>query len=600
MLTLTHAILHSWTLEPKRYLEFAEEELLDLLIDAGFIFAYETVACQLRLHGRSPTARQDSVAQNIERSALSLVGEVLASNPESTSQGQTRIFGLLATIVNSRIDLPADLAREIPFSREAIDCLTTALFSYRSHHTLAELSKVLDRSDINTPTLRSLLHTVKNLKNPLQHRFEEICGDRPAIACIDERMEEALSISEKVTALIQDGQKEDALARLAHGLAKFPSLMEFHWLRHQLTTEEQAPLTTSLDPGLGCDTQENARSLALWRAPLPEELSRNYLVSCTHRLERPLDHDTRTSLMRLCQILTWRSDAREELEKIRSIRESYQTIGADFDPFFLTLLKTSIKNYWQNRDTKAQSQTIEDIQPSTPKLIVLTGLPLPLLAADTTIRESIRQATSMKAVVGMMQEVDKAILDSAYLQTGVYNYPEVVDALEADQISSARKFYLQNLSFVDPTGRSSIVVHVNQEAFRHLGLLARVFPDMLVVELQPDLGHWIDHCLSYLGGFNCDFAIPSKHELIAYANDYFEIMSIWRKNLSIDIYTMQAGQWLGNPPQQDKIPADLQKVLTRLDHLYNSPMTPNLTCDWAEGAEGSFLKSVAESYQASC
>jgi hypothetical protein len=192
MLALTQAMIHAWTLKPSDYLNFAEQELLDLLIDAGFIFAYEAVACQLRLHGRAPTARQDSVARNISQSALTLLTEILANNPGAQTQSQTRIFGLLSTLTNSRTDLPADLARDIPFSREAIDCITTAAFSYRAHHTLAELSKVLDRSDIHTPTLRSVLHAVKGFKSPLQHRFEQISGSAPAVICIDERMEEAL------------------------------------------------------------------------------------------------------------------------------------------------------------------------------------------------------------------------------------------------------------------------------------------------------------------------------------------------------------------------------------------------------------------------
>ena len=605
MLALTQAMIHSWELDQASYLNFAEQELLDLLIDAGFIFAYEAVACQLRLHGRAPSARQDSVAQSIAHSALPLLTELLAENSGREPRSQTRIFGLLATMANSRVDLPADLARDIPFSREAIDCITTAAFSYRAHYTLAELSKVLDRSDIHTPTLRSLLHYVKTFKSPLQHRFEEISGSRPAVICIDQRMEQALNLGHTIASLIQDGRSSEAEEELAEALAKFPSLLEFQWWRHQLNhTEQNAPLELGLDASLGCDTQESSQSVELWHAALPPQLEHSFLVSCVHRLNRPLDHDARSGLMRCCQILAWRFNAEDELERLRLARETQQTIGADFDPFFLTLLKAGISNYWQHNTTSQPLTAAENITPTAPKLIVLTGLPSPILSATTTIRHALRQSGNHEILVADMQAVDRAMLDSAYMQTGIYSYPEVVAKLEPEHISSARQFYLQNLSFNDPIGQCSMVLHVNQEAFRHLALLARLFPSVVVVEILPDLNQWISQCLQNLGGYNCEFAIPSEPELIAYANDYIEIMALWRNHLNIAIHTIQNGRWLGSAPSAETLPAALVDSLLQLDNRYNTSIipadagaTPN---NWGAGEDGKQLRAIVDAYMAIC
>ena len=605
MLALTQAMIHSWELDQTSYLDFAEQELLDLLIDAGFIFAYEAVACQLRLHGRSPSARQDSVAQNIAHSALPLLMELLAENAARESRSQTRIFGLLATIVNSRVDLPADLARDIPFSREAIDCITTAAFSYRAHYTLAELSQVLDRSDIHTPTLRSLLHYVKTFKSPLQHRFEEISGSRPAVICIDQRMEQALNLSHTIASLIQDGRSGEAAEQLSDALAKFPSLLEFQWWRYQLNHSEQNRiLELGLDASLGCDTQESSQSVELWQAALPPQLERSFLVSCIHRLNRPLDQDARSGLMRCCQILAWRFNAEDELERLRQARETQQTIGADFDPFFLTLLKTGISNYWQQNTTSQPLTAAEGIKPSHPRLIILTGLPSPMLSATAMIRHALKQSGNHEILVADMQAVDRAMLDSAYMQTGIYSYPEVVAKLETEHIASARQFYLQNLSFNDPLGQCDMVLHVNQEAFRHLALLARLFQNIVVVEVLPDLNQWINQCLSNLGGYNCEFAIPSEPELIAYANDYIEIMTLWRNHLNISIHTIQRGRWLGSAPSCETLPAALLEYLPQLDHRYNTSV---ISADaaaspskWGEGEDGKQLRTIVDAYIAKC
>ena len=602
MIELTKALIQSWTLEPADYLDYAEEKLLDLLIDAGFIFAYETVACQLRLYGRSPSARQDNVAQNIAQSSLTLLMELLASDSAASPRSQTRIFGLLATMVNMKLDLPSDLAREIPFSREAIDCLTTALFSYRSFHCLNELSKVIHRSDIHTPTLRSLLHSVQNFKIPLRHRFEEISGERPTIICIDKRMEEALSLSERITSLSQDCHADEALQLLNEGLSKFPSLLEFHWWSHQLEHEERLfMLPLNLDPTMGCDTRESSCSVALWQAPLSDtQQQRSFLISCIHRLGRPLDQETKESLIRCCQIMATRFNAEAELKLLRTIRETQQTIGADFDPFFLTLLKTSISTYWQNNNGQQHFTPTDEIDASLPALIILTGLPTPLLSAHELIRRHLHRCGSSEVLIAAMQDVDRSILDSSYLQTGIYSYPEVIDALQNEHIVSSRQFYFQNLSFADPSGSCSVVLHVNQEAFRYLGLLTRLFPKLVVIELLPNLDHWISHCLEHIGGFNCEFSIPSKPELIAYAYDYLEIMTIWRKHLNISMHTLQAGRWLGEPPSATTVQLDVQEALLELDQQYHTPMQTTKEIPWSDGEEGMNLRSLVEAYMALC
>lgn len=602
MLTLTQAIIHSWTLKPPQYLDFAEYELLDLLIDAGFVFAYESVACQLRLHGRSPSARQDNVAQNISHSSLSLLTELLGSDPAQSTRSQTRIFGLLATMVNSRVDLPADMAREIPFSREAIDCITTTIFSYRSYYTLSELSKVLDRSDIHTPTLRSLLHCFKNFKDPLQHRFEEISGDRPSIVCIDARMEEALRLCEKIASLSYDGQSNDAQELLRRGLEKFPSLMEFHWWLQQFDEIETGIVPTQLlDPSLGCDSQESSHSvLLLQKTGLNPENLHSYLTSCVHRLERPLDQDTKQSLMRCCQILAQRMNAVEELESLAAAREKQQIIGSDFDPFFLTLLRTSIQAYWKDHASIADPIHPDGIEPSVPELIVITGLPSPLHSAADLFRRQLKQEGCMNITVADMQAVDAAILDSAYLQTGVYSYPDVIDAFTEEHISSARKFYLQNVAFGDPTGKSNIVVHINQEACRHLALLDRIFPHITVIEILPNIDHWISHCLGHIGGFNCDFTLPSMPELIAYASDYLDIMTIWRLNLKIPIYTLRAGSWLGKHANPTHLAENIQMALSTLDRRHHSVLNISTEYHWENGDDGKNLRSLMDAYMQLC
>jgi hypothetical protein len=609
MLALTQAMIHAWTLKPRDYLTFAEQELLDLLIDAGFIFAYEAVALQLRLHGRAPTARQDSVAQNISQSALRLLTEVLADDPGAQPRSQTRIFGLLATLTNSRTELPADLARDIPFSREAIDCITTAAFSYRAHHTLAELSKVLDRSDIHTPTLRSVLHTVKGFKSPMQHRFEEISGSRPSLICIDERMEEALKRSSSIAALIHDGRINEAADQAKESLARFPSLLEFHWWRNQLC-QEQPPnadeADLDLDASLGCNTHENSRSVQLWKTTLPNGVKPGFVISCVHRLERPLDQDARAGLLRCCQALTARFELNEEQERLHRIRENMLTIGADFDPFFLTLLKTGISSFYQqNKPThEAIASNQEAASLNTPKLYVLTGLPSPLLQAPTLIQRGIEAHGQHKILISEMKLVDRAMLDSAYMQSSVYTYPEVVQALTPEHINSARQFYLQNLSFMDPVGNCDSVLHVNQDAFTQIALLERIFKSITVIEVLPDLDHWISHSLAHMSGYNCDFAIPSEPELIAYASDYFEIMGTWRSALDIPFYTLQHGHWLGKIATPAEIPEALLAALPSLDQHYNglrSSGTESSTSNtWGKGDDGAQLRALAKAYTARC
>ena len=609
MLALTQAMIHAWTLKPSDYLNFAEQELLDLLIDAGFIFAYEAVACQLRLHGRAPTARQDSVARNISQSALTLLTEILANNPGAQTQSQTRIFGLLSTLTNSRTDLPADLARDIPFSREAIDCITTAAFSYRAHHTLAELSKVLHRSDIHTPTLRSVLHAVKGFKSPLQHRFEQISGSAPAVICIDERMEEALKRSTSIAALIQDGRCNEAADQATESLARFPSLLEFHWWRNQLCQEQPRDADEpdlDLDASFGCDTHENSRSVQLWKTTLPEALKPDFVISCVHRLERPLDQDTRAGLLRCCQALTARFELNEEQERLHQIRENMLTIGSDFDPFFLTLLKTGISSFYQqNPPTPADIVANQEAASlNTPNLFVLTGLPSPLLQAPTLIQRGIEAYGQHKVLIGEMQLMDQAMLDSAYMQSGVYTYPEVVQALTPEHINSARQFYLQNLSFMDPVGICDSVLHVNQDAFTKIALLERVFKTITVIEVLPDLDHWITHSLAHMGGYNCDFAIPSEPELIAYASDYFEIMGTWRSTLDIPFYTLQQGHWLGKSPTPAEMPEALLAALPSLDQHYNSLTSSDSEGSsnnaWGKGNDGAQLRALAEAYTSQC
>lgn len=149
-----------------------------------------------------------------------------------------------------------------------------------------------------------------------------------------------------------------------------------------------------------------------------------------------------------------------------------------------------------------------------------------------------------------------------------------------------------------------MVLHVNQEAFRHLALLARLFQNIVVVEVLPDLNQWINQCLSNLGGYNCEFAIPSEPELIAYANDYIEIMTLWRNHLNISIHTIQRGRWLGSAPSCETLPAALLEYLPQLDHRYNTSV---ISADaaaspskWGEGEDGKQLRTIVDAYIAKC
>ena len=102
------------------------------------------------------------------------------------------------------------------------------------------------------------------------------------------------------------------------------------------------------------------------------------------------------------------------------------------------------------------------------------------------------------------------------------------------RIHEIRKFYLQNLAFMDPTGKANLVIAVSEKSFIRIASYKYILGCNLFLEIIPDINEWLVKSRYLLSGYNCDFTIPSFPELIAFASDYFGIMRSWNNSLSFE------------------------------------------------------------------
>ena len=561
MKSIISKLIYSWRLDREDYLLLLEQEILDDLLMVGYIPAYETACCILRLHGRNPSARQDSIAKKIQSSCISLLIEIAKSN--NTSQlSNSRALGLIATASNQDVDLPSGIAENLVFNRESIDLASVILISFRCYRVLAKLSNVVGRSDITTPTLTSVYIYLKEKNNDIQHRAYEVMNNRPGLSCIDSRMEEVLEMCRLTLSNIYDLNFQEAKINLSILIKKYPSFLEANWLENIVTivlSKEFVP-TKNIDFTFGCITVTSPQSSLLWtvKKSITQELIDN-LQSLFYRSSRGLDMDQKGALLHASYIIFNQANIQQNfLQEVLIEYNSILKMINDFDPFSMCIQNSQISSYIKSAPIQVkETSKINEINIMSKEdsydvnIALIVGPYSPVFDLEFLIQNDIKFSN---IIYKNMQSIDQSIKDSLFMQTSKFEYPMVLDSIKFSEIETSQQFYLQNIACLNTSRSKKTIFHTNQDAFINIGMYRKLFPNLGIVECYIDVRSWIYCSLNNLFGFTHSFSLNNVPELLAYLNDYIDILSAWLEYDSFDRSVIYNGDLISN--KQDKIAYD--------------------------------------------
>ena len=132
------------------------------------------------------------------------------------------------------------------------------------------------------------------------------------------------------------------------------------------------------------------------------------------------------------------------------------------------------------------------------------------------------------------------------MQTSKFEYPMVLDSINFNEIEASQQFYLQNIACMSTSRAKKIIFHANQDAFINIGMYRKLFPNLDIVECYVDVRSWIFCSLNNLFGFTHSFSLNNVPELLAYLNDYIDILTAWFEYQSMDRYVVYNGDLISN------------------------------------------------------
>ena len=531
---LKYNISISWNLSSKEYLTFSHDCLLHICIEHGFIPSYEFLALQLILSGSSPEAHQDTFASKISASTYSLYEEILSSESNLSKYSQLRILGLVSTSLCSGKNLPIESLANIKFENDCIDIFTLIMFTTRCYNSFKDVSRFLISNGNSTPIMNWFAQYLEEIENPLMQRNLFLNRENHFKVEIKEYPDfsQILSALRSINFLIQSGNFTEAYEQNSNLMNSYKSINQCFWIQNYLNIMiSQTPCNNLFihDPLFGCTDRENFVSQYQWKQSI-HECDKQLSTCIAHRFRRSLDPFFRNALSKKYNCIYTMENLSEEKEIILHDFIEKNVILSDFDPFQLTITRGNIFEYCESiRSTDKTKFHFNDKNFKFPPTCLIVGLPSPY----TLYPDFLKLATNNTSLNADLTVIDDYVEESMFKSSNTFNYPFCLSKISQENIEEIRKFYLQNLAFLDPSGKANSIYICSEKSFIRIALYQYVMGCNSVIEVLPDINDWLVKSRFLLDGYNCDFTIPSFPELIAFASDYFGIMKSWMNTLPI-------------------------------------------------------------------
>ena len=524
---IAETIIKAWRSERDEYFEILDQQLGQLLLENGLVGAWYSFDLELRLHERSFPANQQKLAQKLTRNAESLIAEIVSSSPSRSQKDDLRILGLLGVYLSNNQEIPSFLKKNLLFRRDSLDTYALTCLQARTYVISGLLRRASEDEGSKSHVMDSLYQYYNVFESPLAHRRAYLASEDLFILTPWNDITSLIKSMITIATLIHDQKYHQAVLKATNLHQQFPACSEVKFLLALASMAGQDnfefPSSIDLDPLLFYRGECLSFSpLHRWRAFSQSKQARQ---TCQHIAENigcgldPSIHDIARSMT-----INWLDINGEygKSEENMSLLSDKIISYSSYDPFELTLFSAAIE------EIQFDLQINESIL--YPKLdlnlVFACGLPGPFWSL-------LDKWLSCKKIIALMKsdELIQQMVERTQSMIENTSYPGLVEHLNIDHLNELRTFYLQNLSFCHGGLSKERVVDLCPQSFKHLVLLARVFPEANFVAIQPPLEQSLFASYASLSGYSSSHATATLSELVSYAYDYASVVSTLNKFL---------------------------------------------------------------------